>query len=112
MKTVFVPLAVLLAAFAPGSVLSQVQSCPAKAEIQICPAGWVINGGYCFKYVNQKVSWTDADAACKAYSSSEGTGGLAAIVDSQMNEFLYNLHLQYNPSWPGHVCTIYSSILF
>ena len=59
-----------------------------------CPTGYQSHGSHCYKFVNQKTSWTQAEAACNA----EG-GHLASIPDQETNDFLASLSSGY--TWIG-----------
>ena len=50
-----------------------------------CDPGWVLHGAFCYKFNDQRKTWFNAQAACKATSSS-----LATILTSDVASFLYS----------------------
>ena len=59
-----------------------------------CATGYQFYGSQCYKFVSERISWTDAEAACIA----EG-GNLASIPDQETNDFLTSLTEIY--AWVG-----------
>ena len=52
----------------------------------ICDEGYKSHGSHCYKFVDEKISWTQAEAKC----SSEG-GNLASVPDEATNNFLVSI---------------------
>ena len=68
----------------------------------MCHSGWTYfaRNKLCYKFVNLKTSWTDAQSSCQS-NTGISSADLASIPDSETNAFLADLKTADYAAWTG-----------
>ncbi|XP_041367171.1 macrophage mannose receptor 1-like [Gigantopelta aegis] len=59
-----------------------------------CPAGWVPHKGHCYKYIPDKLKYSEAESACSSHGAI-----LAPTPDKETLDFVVSLRVYLQPIW-------------
>ncbi|XP_041456898.1 echinoidin-like [Lytechinus variegatus] len=54
-----------------------------------CPHGWTQRHGFCYRFFEETLPWSDAETRCHEHFDSFGIAHLVSIHDQAENDFIY-----------------------
>ena len=80
-------------------------------EVHKCPQYWHLFRGNCYRYFGDRITWSQAEAACNSHFTRRGMARLVSIADEEENIFVYKLFRGCAGDTPNNRVRIFSEFI-